>query len=98
MKKLIAAITITSLGAVSNGYVVGVLWGWFVVPLGVATISTAQAIGISATITLITHPVPSEADENSMRDDYKYYGRFAGRYVIGPWVVLGAAWIVARFT
>jgi hypothetical protein len=33
-----------------GGYVASVLWGWFIVPLGVTAISYAHAVGIAAVL------------------------------------------------
>lgn len=42
------------LSSILRGYVLSILWGWFVVPFGVPPISVAWAIGISVLVTLLT--------------------------------------------
>jgi hypothetical protein len=60
---------------ISEGYVLSVLWGWFMVPtLGLPGISLVQAIGISLIFALLTHRVQKEdfeefIDENPELDE-----------------------------
>lgn len=44
--------------AVYNGIILHMLWGWFLVPLGVPQIGVAWAIGISALAGLLTPTIP----------------------------------------
>lgn len=43
-----------------KGFVLKVLWGWFMTPLGVAAISIPQALGISIIVALLIFRVPSK--------------------------------------
>jgi len=48
--------------AIIRGYVLSILWGWFLVPLGVVEISVPHAIGFLLLIGLVT-PNPNEKKE-----------------------------------
>ena len=43
----------SSIKYILGGYVISVLWGWFVVPLGVASISLYQAAGITLFVNVV---------------------------------------------
>lgn len=51
------------LGSIFHGYVLSVLWGWFVVPtFGVPTLGLVSAIGLSLVVSYLTHQVPASRD------------------------------------
>ena len=51
---LVLAVVAIVVGAVMNGYVLSVLWGWFVVPVfSVPPLSIATAIGLSLAIGML---------------------------------------------
>ena len=53
------------IGTIFEGYVLSVLWQWFIVPaVGLPAISVVQAIGIALVVSLLTnqHKVPKETD------------------------------------
>ena len=53
--------TIVFIGSVIlRGLVLKILWGWFIVPLGVISIGISHALGISIIITFITFKKPAE--------------------------------------
>lgn len=54
---------IIAVSTVLSGYVLAILWGWFVVPLGLAQIGIAHAIGICATVRLIIGGVPQRPQD-----------------------------------
>lgn len=60
-------LVITVLSIIWNGYVLSVLWSWFIVPLGVVSITIAWAIGLSVVIGLFKATVSntSETSNNS---------------------------------
>lgn len=69
---LLIYVPISILQTCFDGYVIHILWNWFVVPLGVVGIRTAQAIGLSLVGALIG-PAPSWSgeDESAVRSSYK---------------------------
>lgn len=48
MKLLLVILTVLSL--IVSGLIFSVMWGWFIVPLGVVPLSVAHAIGIQSLI------------------------------------------------
>lgn len=55
-----AVITVMLLlaSAIINGYTLSVLWGWFIVPtFELPQIGVAAAVGLSLTLTYVTHHV-----------------------------------------
>ena len=50
---------------ISGGWVFQLLWDWFVVPLGVAHISLAHALGLRILVGAVTTHIPSEGENRS---------------------------------
>lgn len=48
--KFIGTIAVIAFLAVFGGFTISVLWGWFIVPLGVVSLSIPHAIGINTTL------------------------------------------------
>lgn len=58
--------------SVYQGYVFAILWGWFIIPLGVVPITTAQAIGLMLLIKwATTRNKPKEASKDWKGDMVK---------------------------
>lgn len=76
-------------GSVIRGFVLSTLWSWFIVPIGGPEISIPIAIGISIIVGLLTHEQPDKQNSE--------IGYVIGQTLIGPFVVLGIAWIVTLF-
>jgi hypothetical protein len=76
-----------------RGFVFSVLWGWFVVPLGVVAIGVAHAIGLTTVFgfltTHLTHYQRKQSDNP--------FGDALGRMLVVPFLVLFFAWIVHLF-
>ena len=50
--------------AIVKGYVLSLLWAWFVVPLGVPTLTVVQAIGVSLTVGFLTKEWDTSGDDD----------------------------------
>lgn len=61
---VIAGIAATT---IYEGWVLHIMWGWFVVPLGVVAIDTAQAVGIALIASMLTRTVSKSTDEDKER-------------------------------
>jgi hypothetical protein len=59
MKTFLGILSIV-IAAVISGTVLMVLWGWFIVPLGVPAIRVVHGIGIAITVSFLTHQVSAE--------------------------------------
>ena len=68
MKETLIVVLVTALGGLGmalHGYVLSIIWAWFVVPtFGIARLSVPAAIGISILIKTITTESGSDKDEN----------------------------------
>lgn len=95
-----AAVALPAIMAIAfiwGGYVLSVLWGWFVVPaFGVPHIGVAAAIGIGLLVKAITYqPDASKSDRNEPHVD-KMAKSFAVAFLV-PLLNLGIGWVVKQF-
>jgi hypothetical protein len=95
--KTIFTVALASIGiaavlaglTVEQGWVVSILWGWFMVPIGVPAISTPIAIGIVLTLSAMRMKRVKSPDEEPWETL-----AFAA---IAPLVALTLGWIVKQF-
>lgn len=73
--------------AVWRGYILSILWGWFLVPLGVSPITIPLAIGFSLIVGYFTNAMSKRKDENDVLDT-------ALELTIAPLLFLAIGWIV----
>jgi hypothetical protein len=52
---LVGLIVVLALSSILKGYVFSILWGWFIVPLGMPAVTVPWAIGISILVSLATY-------------------------------------------
>jgi hypothetical protein len=89
----IAALVVTM--AVMRGWVLSIMWDWFIVPLGVAALSIPAAIGVALVVGLLTHSSSgSNSTEKGELSDRA--GRLVG-LILSPLLILGMGAIVKRF-
>lgn len=69
-----------------RGLCLSVVWGWFMVPLGVNSIGAAHAIGLSTLISFFV----DRPDKKS--DDEKLWARVAAA-VLTPLILLAIGWL-----
>lgn len=72
--------------ALWNGYLLSVLWGWFVVPLGVPSIGVAHAIGLALIAGLLKGIRETSEEKGALL-------RIAS-WLIGTLLALGIGYIV----
>lgn len=89
---IIAAIVGLFLFAIYNAWVLTILWGWFIVPLGVKGLSIAHAYGF----TLVTGLILSNRGikENKGKDDWV---SSIITWLLLPLVALFFGWIAVGF-
>jgi len=81
---------------VVNGWAISILWGWFLVPLGIPAISVPQAIGIAIlTAMLFYHKNPTDNSDDEHKGA-KFAGEIIG-YTCRPFFALLAGLIVKQF-
>lgn len=61
--KIAVSLLAFAVGIVVRGFVISIGWGWFVVPLGVAPIGFAHALGISVFAATMTHQIDTNKPE-----------------------------------
>ena len=92
---LVAATVVVS--AVFNGYVLSILWGWFMVPVfHLPALSVAPAIGIALVIGYLTKQLPPDIEEKE-RSTASKIARLVGLAVFHPALVLVFGWVVHKF-
>ncbi|QKJ94801.1 MAG: hypothetical protein HND39_00100 [Ignavibacteriota bacterium] len=86
------ALLVIAYLSIANGYVLSVLWGWYVVPtFDLPTLDLVQAIGISIVLGLLTAKPGSNdgGKERSLLSDLAPF--------LNPWIALLLGWIVLQF-
>lgn len=81
--------------SILRGFVLSQLWGWFIVPIGVPSISVPQAIGIAIIASVLTY-APSDAMQEK-RDSAQKIARAIGIGFGGPLACWGVGAIAACF-
>lgn len=77
-----------------RGYVLSVLWAWFIVTaLHAPMLGVAQAIGVSIVVALLTHQAPPKDEGEFM--ERMIHAIALG--VLGPLVALAVGWVVRGF-
>ena len=86
----------TIIGSIVGGYVLSIMWGWFVVPLfNLPPLSVPYAIGISLVVSFLTQP-----NYKSSPDKEKAISKVIAEIVVGmfsPLMYLGIGWVVLQF-
>ena len=78
------------LSIVIRGYVLAVMWEWFVLPVTYfAELNIPQAIGLSVLVAMMTK------DLNVKKEKIPPAERW-GQMVLGPFVLLGIGWILHK--
>jgi len=90
MAKAVAWVVFAIGAAIWRGYVLTILWGWFVVhAFGAQPLAIPLAIGLSMLVTFLTHSPQNPKDTDS--------AFIIGMAVFGPALVLFMGWIVQKF-
>jgi hypothetical protein len=82
------AIAIILLLIIQQAWAISVLWGWFIVPLGLPAIGIAAAIGISTTMSAMRGRRKGPDDEG---------WKTIAKSVLQPWFCLAIGWIAKQF-
>jgi hypothetical protein len=92
----VGLMALIALSSVWRGYVLTVLWAWFVVPtFGLPALALAPAIGLSLVVSFLTHQLTSKEDDK--RDFSDRMARAIGVVLLMPLFVLGIGWVVRQF-
>jgi len=95
----LVALILTPISYVINGWVLSLLWRWFLVPFDFPVLSIPQAIGISLVIGFLTHQVPHKHCKDDRSKDDKLTDSIAenAAFLVFPLFALGVGWIVVQF-
>lgn len=89
---IVGVISLVPLSMIWSGYVLSVMWAWFLAPLGVPALGVAQAIGVSMTVQMLNRY--SRADE-AAQSPSMWTGITHAAFT--PAVALLMGWIVQRY-
>lgn len=78
----VIVLLLLPLSIIVNGLLLKMFWGWFIVPLGIAPIGVAHALGIALIVGMLTHQ-HSHSDNND-----KTAARLIGRMIMYPIIYL----------
>lgn len=82
--------------ALWGGFAVSVLWGWFVVPLGVPEVSTLHAMGLTLAMRALAgfsgKPQPAKHEDKMV--SLRALGRVLAVATIAPALALAVGWVV----
>lgn len=77
-------------GMFMSGWAIGKLWGWFIVPLGVPTISFWHGLGLACAVSLFTHRTDFSGNKN--KSWWSIVGESLARAFIIPTVFVAFGW------
>jgi len=96
MGYFIAILFLAVPAAMWRGYVLSVIWSWFIVTtFGLPELTIVQAIGLSIVVGYFKMSYNTKKEQNEERTDI--FARFIGHAFFAPLFVLGFAWIVKGF-
>lgn len=88
--KVIAVLISIPVTAIWRGYVLTMMWAWFVMPLGVRALGVAQAIGLAMIVGFLTHQRRPNDPTHTLMD--AVVAAF-----LTPAIALGLGWVVQAF-
>jgi hypothetical protein len=91
--KITIMILMIVLGSIYSGWILSIIWSWFMVPVfGLPSLSVAAGIGIKITVMLLVNP--GKIEQTKDREFAEILANSFSQFFIGPTVVLFIAWIV----
>ena len=92
---LAVAVAVSVGGYIWKGYVLSILWKWFIVAFfGLPALTIPMAIGLTLIASFLTAQYYHNTDD---RDPWSKLGTAVGHEFFYPLVVLGIGWIVLQF-
>ena len=89
-------LALIPLSAMWRGYVLTVLWAWFVMPtFGLPALGIAPAIGLALVVSFLTHQ--SDSVKTPEGDFAERMGRACAYALLLPLFMLGIGWVVHQF-
>jgi hypothetical protein len=92
----VLAVVSVVVGALMNGWVLSILWGWFVLPLfGLPSLSIPKAIGLALVVGVLTKQ--DTQSESSNKETSNPIMALIARAVFAPLFVLLIGWVVKLY-
>lgn len=92
---VLTALAVVAGGVIWSGYVLSILWAWFLVPaLGAPALSVAQAMGVTLTARMVTGHA-SGKDDSEKTNTEKVMG--LAQLFVKPLVILCVGWVVKQW-
>ena len=91
---IVLGIVMEIVSALLNGWVLSLMWAWFIVPLGVVPIRRVHALGVGVLVSLLTSPGKRSKDERTSQEQFSDAVAHA---LVTPLIYLVMGWIVQRF-
>jgi len=93
---LLLGLAILVIGLIVKGYVLGALWGWFIVPVfGLPKLSVPSAIGIALIVSYLT--TQKIETNNGDKGVSEKYGKQVIIAILYPLFILFLSWIIHQF-
>lgn len=91
-----ALFLILAISSILNGWVLSILWGWFISPVfGIPVITVGQAIGLAMVVSYLTY---QHVDSNTRKNDKtEFYVNIMVAVLLRPLITLGIGYIVHLF-
>lgn len=92
----VGVLALLVLSSMWKGYVLTVLWAWFVVPtFGLPALAIAPAIGLAMVVSFLTHQ--RDASKEPEGDFSARMAKSVAHALVMPALVLGIGWVVHQF-
>lgn len=92
----VAVLCVAAVSMALRGYVLTVLWAWFVIPaFGLPALALAPAIGLTMIVSFLTHQ--SDAVKEPEGDATKCISKAFAYALVLPALVLCTGWVVKQF-
>lgn len=92
----VGLLALMVLSSMWKGYVLMILWAWFVVPtFGLPALAIAPAIGLAMVVSFLTYQ--SDASKEPECEFSERMAKAVARALLTPAFVLGIGWVVRQF-
>ena len=91
-----ATIGVATLAVIMRAWVLTILWGWFIVPMGAGALSIGAAIGISVIVGMFTQHLQQDKAEE-VKTVGGLVSHVVSRAFLAPLVSLLIGWIATSF-
>ena len=88
-----AALVLAPLAVLLKSWVLTIMWGWFVVPLGLPQIGMAHAWGIVMVAAMLARSPDTETDDDEDKPEHRLWIAVAARSFGAPLFILMCGWL-----